>query len=334
MDRFALILMSSTAAGWLLLAGCGGSPHAPEEKYVLVATNIKLPYWQEAAAGGRAAALQLGVRYDFAGPDTYDPKAQVAEFRRILAQKPTGILVSPADPELMRPEIDRAIEQGVPVITIDSDAPASKRLLFVGTNNYQAGVTGARVVAARLKGKGAVAVYTMPGQANLIERLNGYREVFSAHPGIKISEVIDIRGLPSVAFDRTKELIAPGRPMPDAFVCLEAMSCQEVAEVLSRNKIEGRVVVAMDTDQGTLEWIEKGLIAATIAQKPYTMAYVGLKLLDDLYHHKLPSLDGRWGLDPFSPIPVFVDTGATLVDRENLSGFLQARQSATGQKAR
>jgi ribose transport system substrate-binding protein len=334
MNRFRWILVSSTVSVWLLLAACGGSYHAPEEKYFLVATNIKLPYWQAAAAGGRAAALQLGVRYDFVGPDTYDPKAQPAEFRRVLAQKPSGILVSAADPELMRPEIDRAIEQGVPVITIDADAPASKRLFFIGTNNYQAGMTGARVVAARLKGKGAVVIYTLPGQANLIERLNGYREVFSAYPGIKIAEIIDIRGLPSVAFDKTKELIAPGRTIPNAFVCLEAMSCEEVAEVLSRNQIEGRVIVAMDTDQGTLEWIEKGLIAATIAQKPYTMAYVGLKMLDDLHHHKLPSLDGRWGRDPFSPIPTFVDTGATLVDRESLSGFLQAQQSATGQKGR
>lgn len=317
------------AGATLLLTACGGSPHAPEESYYLVATNIKLPYWQSAAAGARAAALQLGVKYEFVGPDTYDPRGQQAEFRRILGKKPTGILVSPADPELMRPDIDRAIEQGVPVITIDSDSPASKRLFFVGTNNYQAGVMGARVVASRLKGKGTVAVFTMPGQANLNERLSGYREVFGAHLGIRITDTIDVQGSQAVAFDRTKELVERGKQMPDAFVCLEAISCEEVAEVLSRNQIRDRVVVAMDTDQGTLEWIQKGLIAATIAQKPYTMAFTGLKLLDDLHHHKPPALDSAWGQNPFSPIPTFVDTGATLIDQSNVQSFLQAQESAT-----
>ena len=305
-----------------------------EEKYFLVATNIKLPYWQAAAAGARAAALQLGVKYEFVGPDTYDPKAQQEDFHRILAQKPTGILVSAADPDLMKPEIDRAIQQGVPVITIDSDSPASQRLFFIGTNNYQAGMLGARVVAAKLQGKGTVVVYTMPGQVNLRERLSGYREVLAGYPGIKIVEIIDIKGDPRIAFDKTKELIAKGKQMPEAFVCLEAMSGEEVAEVLSRNNIQGRVVVAMDTDQGTLEWIQKDLIAATIAQKPYTMAFVGLKMLDDLFHHKLPSLDGGWARNPFSPIPTLVDTGATLVDKDGVSGFLQAQQSATGKPGR
>jgi len=316
-------------AASLLLVSCGGSPHAPEEKYFLVATNIKLPYWQAAGAGFRAAAVQLGVKTDFVGPETYDTKGQQEEFRRILAQKPSGILVSPADPELMKGEIDRAIAQGVPVITIDSDAPASKRLLFIGTNNLQAGVMGARVAAAKLKAKGNVLIYTMPGQANLDERLRGYREVFAGHPQIKIIEIIDVKGDPRIAFDRTTQLVESKKPLPDAFVCLEAMACEEVVEVLSRNRISDKIVVAMDTDPGTLEGIQKGLIAATIAQKPYTMAFVGLKWLDDLHHHKPAPLDAPWGQNTLAPIPSFVDTGATLIDQSNVQSFIQAVESAT-----
>ena len=51
----------------------------------------------------------------------------------------------------------------------------------------------------------------------------------------------------------------------------------------------------MDTDQETLDWIQKGVIAATIAQKPYTMAFVGMQMLDNLYHHKPSSLETRTG---------------------------------------
>ena len=89
------------------------------------------------------------------------------------------------------------------------------------------------------------------------------------------------------------------------------------------------MVVAMDTDQRTLEGIQKGVITATIGQKPYTMAYYGLKMIDDLHHHPLPSMDKNYSQDSFSPIPTFVDTGATLIDKSNVDQFISARNSAT-----
>lgn len=314
------------------LVNCGGRPHAADEKYWLVATNIKLPYWQAANAGLTAAARQLGVLAEMIGPDTYDPQAQREEFRRVMAKKPTGIMVSVADPELLTPEINAAIAQGIPVITVDSDAPASKRLLFVGTNNYQAGVMGAQLVARELKGKGSVVIYTITGQENLKERLRGYQAVFAEHPQIRIREIVDIRGDPRVAFDRTKEIIASGKDLPDAFACLEAIACAEVADVLDRNRITGKLVVAMDTQEMTLEWIRKGMIAATVAQKPYTMAFYGLKVLDDLHHHRPASLDANWARDIFAPFPMVVDTGVTLVDRSNVEEFIRA-QPPTPRKA-
>jgi ribose transport system substrate-binding protein len=172
----------------------------------------------------------------------------------------------------------------------------------------------------------------MPRQANLHERLRGYQDVLSNHPGIKITEVVDIKGDSGVAAARTRELIVQKKDLPDAFVCLEATACQTVADVLDRSKILDKLVIAMDTDLGTLEWIQKGLIAATIAQKPYTMAFVGLKMLDDLHHHKLPSLDQQWGQNPFAPIATFIDTGTTLIDKSNVGRFLEAQRTATTKK--
>ena len=317
----------------LLLGSCGGgSQHVTTEVYVLVATNIKIPYWQSAAAGLKSAATQLGVKYDFVGPDTYNPEGEREEFRRLLARKPepSGIMVSAADAELMKPQIDSAITQGIPVVTIDSDAPASKRLVYIGTDNYQAGRMGARVAADRLNGKGNVVVFTMPEQLNLNDRLHGYQDVFQQHPQLKITEVVDIKGDPALAFDKTSQVVDKARDSVDAFVCLEALACKEVAEVLDRKHVSGKLIVAMDTDELTLEWIQKGAIAATVAQKPYTMAFTALKILDDLHHHMPASLDRNWAQDPFSPIPVFVDTGATLVDKNNVAAFVQARGVATG----
>ena len=88
--------------------------------------------------------------------------------------------------------------------------------------------------------------------------------------------------------------------------------------------------MAMDTDPETLDWIQKGGIAATIAQKPYTMAFVGLQMLDNLYHHKPSVMDEDWSKDSFAPIPSFVDTGSALIDKSNIDSFLQASKSLTG----
>jgi ribose transport system substrate-binding protein len=314
----------------VLLAGCGGSPHSVEERYFLVSANVKIPYWQGAANGLARGASQLGVRAEMVGPDTYDAQAERQELRRLLTlkEKPSGILVSPADPALMKTDIDAAVAAGIPVITVDSDSPASKRLLFIGTNNYEAGVVGGRVAAKQLEGKGNVVVFTMPAQANLAARLNGYKFAFSEHSGIKIVDVVDIKGDPRIAFDATQSILDKRRDKVDAFVCLEALAGKEVADVLDRNKVSGKTVVAMDTDEGTLNWIQKGLIAATIAQKPFTMTYYGMKMLDELNHHKPPSFDVNWAQDPFSTLPAFVDTGATLITKENVAEFIKARDAA------
>lgn len=299
--------------------GCGGR-HDPNEKYVLIAANVKLQYWQTAAAGLAAAARQMGVQSEMTGPDTYDSNAERDAFRAAVAKKPAGILISVADPAVLAPEIDSAISQGIPVVTMDSDAPSSKRLLFIGTNNETAGDMGARAAVKALGGKGKVVVYTMPGQPNLEERLRGYKDVF-ADNHVDIAQTVDVKGDPRIAFDTTNDIIVQNKLKPDGFVCLEAEACKEVADVLDRNKVSGKVIVAMDTNKGTLDWIDKGVINATIAQKPWTMAFYGVKVLDDLHHYKPQSLNLNWAEDTKAPIPSYIDTGATLITKSNLSAF-------------
>ena len=165
-----------------LMCGCGGGRHEAAETYVLVTTNTKIPYWQVAAEGLRAAAHDLGVKTEMVGPETYDPKAEKEEFLSVVHRQipPAGILVSAADPELLRDAIDAATAAGIPVITIDSDSPKSKRLTFIGTNNYQAGQMSGELLAKELNGKGNVVLYSIPGQENLDERAEGFKRAVGA----------------------------------------------------------------------------------------------------------------------------------------------------------
>jgi len=312
----------------LFLLSCG-STHDSGEFYVLVSANLQIPYWKTAGAGFSAAAAQMKVHSDIEGPETFDPKSERDALDQAVQKKVTGILLDVTDAVLLKDGIDKAIAAGIPVITIDSDAPSSKRLFFIGTNNYEAGLMGGQRLAQELKGKGNVVVFTMPDQPNLRERLTGYKAALARTPDIKITRVVDIQGDPRIAFDTTTQIIGKERDKVDGFVCLEAQSGKDVASVLNSFHVTGKVVIAMDTDQETLDWIQKGGIAATIAQKPYTMAFVGLEMLDNLYHQKPPILDRDWSKDSLAPIPDFVDTGSALIDKSNVEAFIEAGKSLT-----
>jgi len=332
-NRSSLTILAA-AAVLTSLTGCAPQYHQANEKYYLITANKKVNYWQNALRGLSQGSSEMKVKAEMTGPDAYDIQAEHNEFQNVIKSNPapSGIMVSAADPKTIAPDIHDAMSRGIPVITIDSDAPASDRLFFIGTDNYNAGTLGGQTIAKLLNGKGNVVVYTIPTQANLIERLHGYQNTLEDSPGIKITQTVDMKGDPNVAFDTTRQLI-DSKANVQAIVCLEAIACPEVGEILDRNKIGGKLtVVAMDTDQRTLDWINKGVISATIAQKPYTMAYYGLKLLDDLHHHKPNPLISTWAQNSFAPIPTFVDTGSSLVDKSNVGTFSSQNQAAAPQQ--
>ena len=318
-------------AGVLLPLFAGCTRHSKSEQYYLIATNTAVPYWKMAADGFAAAGAQYGVSVDTRGPAGLNPQAEVDEFRAMVARKPAGILVSVANADLMGPEIDAAIAAGIPVITVDSDAPSSKRLYFIGTNNLEAGRLGGVRVASRLNGKGNVVFFTNPGQPNLDERLKGYTDVFAGFPGIKVVEVFDIKADPGSALDQAAEYLARTGPAKiDAFICLDSRSGANVAEAFKRRNATDRVLIAMDVDIDTLQLVGDGTIDSTISQKPYTMAYLGLKALDDIHHYPVKPLGGDYGLDPYSPFPAFINTGVALVDKSNLDPILKKQKEEAG----
>lgn len=310
-----------------MLAGC--TRHSKNEQYYLIATNTAVPYWKTAAAGFAAAGTEYGVSVDTRGPAGLNPQAELDEFKAIVARKPAGILVQVTNSQLMQPEIDAAIGAGIPVITIDSDSPESKRLFFIGTNNLEAGRLGGRRVAAQLNGKGNVVFFSNPGQPNLDERLKGYQDIFAAYPGIKVVEVFDIKADPGTALDQAGVYLARTGPAKiDAFICLDSRSGVNVAEAFKRRAVTGRLLIAMDVDRDTLALVGDGTIDSTISQKPYTMAFLGLKALDEIHHYPVKPLDADFALDPYSPFPAFVNTGVALVDKTNLDAVLRKQKEA------
>jgi len=302
---------------------CGCDRHSNKEVFYLVTANAALPYWQTAASGFNKAAAQYKVTAKVEGPDNYDAQAELAALTKAVNAKPAGILISVADAAVLQPEIDAAVNAGIPVITIDSDAAASRRLYFIGTNNLEAGRLGGKRVVDKLNGKGNVLVFTLAGQPNTEERLKGFKDAISAKPEIKIVDVIDVKGDPRAAFDKTQEmLVLTGPKKVDAFVCLDSASGKMVSDAFKRTNTTDRLLVAWDVNQDTLDGIKGGTIDSTIAQKPFTMGYVGLKALDEIFHAPPKTLTKDYSVDSFSPYPLFVDTGSSLVDKTNVDLYI------------
>ncbi len=313
-----------------LLAGC--ARHSKNERYILVASNTSIPYWQTVREGFATAARQYGVTVDVRGPSNFDPQMEADDFHSVAASRPAGILVSVADATLMTPQIDAAIAAGIPVITVDSDAPSSKRLYFIGTNNLEAGRLGGARVAAQLNSKGNVVFFTISGQPNLEERLKGYQDIFASHPGIKIVDVFDTKGDSGAAMDKTAEYLARTGPNKiDAFVSLQSTAAKDVADAFKRANATGRLIVGMDVTPATLQLVKDGTIDSTISQKPYTMGLLGLKALDEIHHYPVQPLGKDYSLDSYSPFPAFVDTGVALVDQTNVGAVIKGQQGAGSQ---
>lgn len=312
--------------GAVLIASCAKPYHTQSERYVFVATNIDLPYWQEAEAGFLDAARALGVRAQLIGPKGYAPSAELVMFRQLVEEHPSGICLSAARPEIFQAQIDKAIAEGIPVICVDADSPDSKRLLYVGTDNNKAGRESLKQMAKLLPGEGTVVLITIPGQRNLDDRVAGVVDALANFPTVKLTQILDDKGDAKVAHEQVSELIQKKEKI-DGIICLEAAGGSGAAAALKSLNMDGKLlIVAFDDDPETLDWIDRGVIAATIAQKPYVMSYYGLKLLDDLHHNAVHQFkDWRTALAP--PMPTFVDTGTFVVDKSNLKLYRDALSS-------
>jgi ribose transport system substrate-binding protein len=307
----------------VLIAGCAKPYHEENERYVFIATNIKLPYWQEAEAGFLDAAKAIGVKGELSGPTTYDPSAEIGMFRQVLEQRPAGICLSAARPELFQAEIDKAVAQGIPVICVDADVPNSNRVMYIGTDNFKAGRESLKRVAALLPGKGNVVAITISGQHNLDDRVAGVADALTNFPALKLTKILDDQGDARSAFDQVSALIQKKEKV-DGIICLEATGGSGAAEAVHRFNMDGKLpIVAFDSDPETLDWIDRGVISATITQKPYVMSYYALKFLDDLHHDAVHQFTD-WRTAPAPPMPTSVDTGTVVVDKKNLKIYRQA----------
>ncbi|KXG10810.1 Autoinducer 2-binding protein LsrB [Anoxybacillus sp. P3H1B] len=288
-----------------------------EETYVMVTFLSGIDYWKNCLKGFEDAAQALNVSVEYRGATQYDVNEQVTVLEQVIAKKPAGIAISAIDPNKLTGTINKAVEQGIPVVLFDSDALSSKAFSFLGTNNYNAGVTAAHKMAELLGKKGKVAVITLPNQLNHQQRTKGFIETIDKeYPEMEVVIVKDGKGDALASKQAALELLKQYPELSGIFVT-EANGGVGVGEAVASFATAKKVkIISFDTDKRTLDMVKQGMIEATLAQGTWNMGYWSLQFLFHLHHRLTPSLPSGYPL-----LPAYMDTGITVVTKENVDSF-------------
>ena len=143
---------SLLTAAFLLVAALGFAADAPAAKVdakkpvtVSYVTNNASDFWQIARAGVEKAEKDFGVKCEFKMPATGAAAEQQRIVEELIAKGIQGMAISPIDPANQTDMLDMAAAK-MPLICHDSDAPKSKRLAYVGTNNIKAGIEAGNLI--------------------------------------------------------------------------------------------------------------------------------------------------------------------------------------------
>jgi ribose transport system substrate-binding protein len=292
---------------------------AKDQLYIEVSALGNLDYFYDHKMGMEMVGKELGVRTEYVGPAEYDMNAMVSAFEQAIAKKPNGIVIVGFESSL-NAIVDKAVAQGIPVVAVDGDLPGSKRLAFVGTGNFNAGQEGGKKLASLIGGKGKVAIMTKPGQANLEERIAGYKAALASFKDIQIVQIADTQSDPVVAAQAAATLL---QKYPDlaGIACVEAAGGSGAATAVREAKKAGKVkIIAMDRGNEVLDGIKEGVISASVAQQTALMPYYAVQILYNLNNSKVAITSNNKAAGVLG-IPVVVDSGSVIIDSNNYMYF-------------
>ncbi|MBJ6361645.1 substrate-binding domain-containing protein [Paenibacillus sp. GCM10012307] len=160
--------------------------------------SLDNPVFLETKDEAERISRQYGVKMEWMAPMNTQTAGQEKIMESLIRRKVDGIVVSCIDSDRLSPHIDRAIDAGIKVATFDSDCPNSKRLFYVGTNNYEIGKASAYRMLNTLEANGKMdkplKALIMTGDKeslNLNERLRGFQDVLNAAVTVDYQAVLE-----------------------------------------------------------------------------------------------------------------------------------------------
>ena len=266
-----------------LAAALAGSAAERELIIGLVAKSQGNPVFQAARVGAEDAAKALSakhnmkIRIDWRTPNEEDAQKQAEAIEQLVLAGAEGIAVSCSDANKLTDAINRAVDNGVPVATFDSDAPASKRFVTYGVDDIDCGRQTMEELAKVMGGKGIVAILAGNQNApNLQRRVQGAKEVAAKYPGITIRDVYYHKETPQDAAAKVEQVMQAN---PD----ITGWAMIGGWPLFTENALKwqpGTVAcVSVDALPAQLAYIRSGHVPVLLAQQCYQWGYRSVELL-------------------------------------------------------
>jgi len=296
------------------------SPAFAQQKYkfAVVPKAMNNPFFDVARDGCLKRAKELGnVECIYKGPIEHEPATEAQIIQDFITQKVDGIAISVADVAAMTKSIEAATAAGIAVVTFDADAPGSKRLAYIGTNNKDFGLAlGKQLRELRPEGGKYAMISGGPGAKNLAERVDGVREA------LKGSKWVEVAGSPTFCNDDSALAVQQMADLRTATPDLGAIvpvggwpmfAPEGYKAFVNKNKKDidaGKLtLVVADTLKMQLELLRDGYSNALTGQRPFEM---GEKSMDILL-----------AIKKGEKVPEIVYTGLDLVTKDNVAQLLK-----------
>lgn len=238
------------------------------------------PFWSVVSNGARAAGDDLGVRVEYQAPTTFDMVQMSNLIEAAAASRPSALVVSVPDADALGPAIRAATEAGIPVLTINSGAEASRALgavAHVGQDERAAG----RVAGERLAGSGARRVLCVNhevGNAALDRRCDGLREAMVGAGG-----TVEVLSVDLADPDDTQQRVAGALrsdPTIRAVLTLGPAAAEPtLAALAASGRGDGVAYATFDLTPGVLEALQDGRVLFALDQQQYLQGYLPVVLL-------------------------------------------------------
>ncbi|TXK85179.1 substrate-binding domain-containing protein [Paenibacillus sp. N3.4] len=285
------------------------------ERIVIISQEQGSFMMNEIQRGARDTAETNQMMIDFWGVYRSNVEELIKQIDIAIASKVNGIIVEGLD----HPEFDRMVKKatakGIPVITINSDAPGSLRKSYVGSDHYQEGIIMGEHIAAQLNGKGLVGVIrnmTTPTMDDL--RLKGLSEAFSKYDGIKMVFASD--DMETTQPNMQTYDILNHYPNVSAFIGLPTESGESIFQAShARSRTKEYQIFIFDDSPQTIMLIRNGLIRAGLSQHYKEMGSLSVNLMKRWLNAKQLPLNNSY----FTTISVVTSAGEKEKDLENHS---------------
>jgi ribose transport system substrate-binding protein len=306
----ATLVLAFAAVASIASGGAAAPAQAKTYHLVLVAGIASDAFYLTMNKGAQAEAKALGnVTVQFTGStEAFSPPTQIPFLTAAIAKKPDAILIAPTDKSALIAPIQRAVDAGIPVITVDTFISKPIAVTNISTDNVAGGRAAAKALVKAIGGSGEVAgISVNPGISTTDQRQQGFEQELKKHPGVKYLGTQYCNDDQTKATNLTSALLA-GHPNLKGVFAMNVVSGNGVTAAVKTKGLSGKVkLVEFDAGPPQVQALKAGTIDALVAQYPYGIGQMGVQLAIQ-YLSK-----GKAGIKPH------YGTGSAIITKANVS---------------